>query len=52
MSSSFQTLTALALVALATGWLLWRAFAKRKAGCGGGCGCPSAEIKASLKTKA
>ena len=32
-------------------WLLWRAFAKRKAGCGGGCGCPAAEIKATLKPK-
>jgi hypothetical protein len=51
MSSAFQTVTALALVALAASWLLWRAFAQRKAGCGGGCGCPAAEIKATLKAK-
>jgi FeoB-associated Cys-rich membrane protein len=52
MSSSLQTIAALAIVAVTAGWLLWRAFAKRQAGCGGGCGCPSAEIKATLKTKA
>jgi hypothetical protein len=51
MSPSLQTILALALVAVATGAMLWRAFAKRKAGCGGGCGCPAAEIKATLKPK-
>lgn len=51
MSSSLQTILALSIVAVATVWLLWRAFAKRKAGCGGGCGCPAAEIKATLKPK-
>ena len=49
MSSSLQTIAALALVAVATAWLLRRAFAKRKTGCGGDCGCPATEIKASLK---
>ena len=52
MSSSFQTVAALAIVAFAAGWLLWRSLAKRKAGCGGDCGCPASEIKATLKPKA
>ena len=52
MSSAFQTIAALAIVAAAAGCLLWRALAKRKAGCGGGCGCPASEIKATLKPKA
>jgi hypothetical protein len=51
MSSPLQTFAALALVALATGWLIWRAVAKRKTGCGGDCGCPAMEVKASLKPK-
>jgi len=51
MSPSFQTIAALALVALSASWLLWRTLAKRKAGCGGDCGCPASEIKATLKPK-
>jgi hypothetical protein len=48
-----QTIAALVLVALAAGWLLWRAVAKRgKPGCGGDCGCPASEMKAALKPKA
>ena len=52
MSSSFQTIAALAIVAVAVAWLLWRTLSKRnKPGCGGGCGCPASEIKATLKSK-
>jgi ABC-type nickel/cobalt efflux system permease component RcnA len=52
VSSSFQSIAALALVALAAAWLLWRVLAKRnQPGCGGGCGCPASEIKATLKSK-
>jgi hypothetical protein len=40
MSPALQTTLALALVALAAGWLVRRAFAKRKhPGCGHDCGC-------------
>jgi hypothetical protein len=47
---SFQTIAALAIVALAVTGLIWRSVAKSaKPGCGGGCGCPSSEIKAKLK---
>ena len=50
MSPAFQTLAALAIVAIAATWLVWRSLAKRKnPGCGGDCGCPSSELKAKLK---
>jgi len=50
MTSEVQTLTALALVALAASWLVLSALAKRrKPGCGGDCGCPTDELKAKLK---
>jgi hypothetical protein len=50
MSSNFQTLAALAVVAVAAIWLALRALAKRKnPGCGGDCGCASSELKAKLK---
>lgn len=53
MSSPFQSIAALAIVAVAVMWLLWRVLAKRnQPGCGGDCGCPASEIKASLKPKA
>jgi hypothetical protein len=45
MSPQFQTLAALVIVALAATWLVWRALAKKKSGCGGNCGCPSSAIK-------
>jgi hypothetical protein len=40
MNSEIQSLLALAIVVLAAGWLVRRAFAKRKhPGCGHDCGC-------------
>jgi hypothetical protein len=43
-------LVALALVALAATWLVRRALAKKKhPGCGGDCGCPSAELKTKVR---
>ena len=52
MSPTFQTIAALAIAAAALGWLIWRSLAKSgKPGCGGGCGCPTTEIKAKLKPK-
>jgi hypothetical protein len=50
MTAEVQTLTALALVALAATWLALRAMAKRrKPGCGGDCGCATDALKAKLK---
>jgi len=46
MSSSLQTILALAIVATAATWLIWRAIAARKhPGCGSDCGAVSPEIK-------
>ncbi|MBL9211816.1 MAG: FeoB-associated Cys-rich membrane protein [Opitutaceae bacterium] len=46
MSSQFQTIAALVVVALAVTWLVARAVRKRRQpGCGGDCGCPSRELK-------
>jgi hypothetical protein len=46
MSSQFQTIAALAVVAVAAIWLLVRAVQKRKnPGCGGECGCPTEKLK-------
>ena len=46
MSSLFQTIAALVIVALAATWLTLRALAKRsKPGCGGECNCPTRELK-------
>jgi hypothetical protein len=47
MSPALQTILALALVALAATWLVRRSLAKKKAGCGGDCGCPASEVKAA-----
>lgn len=42
MTTEFQTLAALALVALAATWLVRRAFAKKQnPDCGSDCGCAS-----------
>ncbi|HWA09935.1 MAG TPA: FeoB-associated Cys-rich membrane protein [Opitutaceae bacterium] len=50
MSPQLQTFAALAVVAFAAAWLVWRSLAKRKnPGCGGDCGCPTDELKARLK---
>jgi cobalamin synthase len=50
MNTETQTLAALAVVAIAAAWLLFRALAKRKTpGCGGDCGCPTGEFKAKLQ---
>jgi hypothetical protein len=46
MSSEFQTIAALVIVALAATWLTTRALGKRsKPGCGVECKCPSRELK-------
>jgi len=47
MSASFQTIAALALVALAVAYLAWNFLRKKKQpGCGSeGCGAVSPEIK-------
>jgi hypothetical protein len=46
MSSTFQTVAALVIVAIAATWLIVRAIAKRRnPGCGGDCGCPTQELK-------
>jgi hypothetical protein len=50
MSPQLQTAAALLIVAAAATWLLVRSFSKRtKPGCGGGCGCPSTEIRSKLR---
>jgi hypothetical protein len=50
MSSQLQTISALAVVAIAAIWLVLRALAKKKnPGCGGDCGCPTDELKAKLR---
>ena len=47
MTTEFQTLAALALVALAATWLTQRAFAKKQnPGCGSDCGCTSKKVSA------
>jgi hypothetical protein len=51
MSSDFQTIAALVIVALAATWLIARAVGKRsKPGCGGDCGCPASEIKTKSRS--
>ena len=49
MSSEFQTIAALIVVAVAATWLIWRSLAKKKNGCAGDCGCEATELKAKLK---
>ena len=52
MSSSVQTVIALALVAVAATWLIWSAVRKRRTpGCGSeGCAAVSPEVK-KLKSR-
>jgi len=46
MSSSLQTIAALALVALAVAYLAWSYFRKRNSpGCGANCGAVSPQLK-------
>lgn len=47
MSAQLQSIVALVIVAVAAGWLVVRALAKRRnSGCGGGeCGAISPEVK-------
>ncbi|HVU18836.1 MAG TPA: FeoB-associated Cys-rich membrane protein [Candidatus Didemnitutus sp.] len=46
MSSTIQTVVALAIVAIAVAWLVWSALRKRKQpGCGDSCGAVSPEVK-------
>jgi hypothetical protein len=50
VSAEFQTLLALAVVAIAATWLVRRAFAKKKTpGCGGDCGCAPQKISSSAR---
>lgn len=55
MSPEYQTVAALAVVAVAAGWLLLRALAqRRKPGCGGSCGAVSRDaldLRAKLKAR-
>jgi hypothetical protein len=51
MSSHFQSIAALVIVALAATWLIARAVGnRRKPGCGGDCGCPASAIKTKSRT--
>lgn len=46
MNAEIQTLLSLAVVAIASVWLVRRAFRKKSSGCGtGGCGAISPEVK-------
>jgi hypothetical protein len=46
MSSEFQTIAALVVVAIAATWLVVRSVRKRRQpGCGGDCACPTRELK-------
>jgi len=56
MNADFQTVAALAIVALTAGWFLWRALAKRRSsGCGSDhCSAVSRDVKqlqARLKSR-
>jgi hypothetical protein len=51
MSSEWQTIVALLLVALAVVALVRTAVKKKKSpGCGGDCGCPTDDFKTKLKS--
>jgi FeoB-associated Cys-rich membrane protein len=46
VSAEYQTIAALAIVAVAAMWLVLRAVAKRKnTGCGADCSCPTEKLK-------
>ena len=42
MNESWQSIAALAVVALTAGIFLWKSLRGRKSGCGTGCDCPKA----------
>lgn len=49
MSSRFQTIAALAVVALAAAALVRRwIVGRRNPGCGGGCACPASQTRTKL----
>jgi hypothetical protein len=49
MTAELQTVLALVIVAVAATWLVARTFGKQqKPGCGGGCGCPTEQLKSKL----
>jgi hypothetical protein len=46
MNADFQSIAALAIVAITATWMIVRAVQKRgKPGCGGDCACPTQELK-------
>jgi hypothetical protein len=50
MNAVLQTFGALAVVAIAAAWLVFRVFAKRKnPSCGGDCGCAAQKFSSTLK---
>jgi hypothetical protein len=49
MTPEIQTIAALFVVVVAAALLLRSALKKKTPGCGGGCGCPSADFKAKVK---
>ena len=50
MSPGLQTLAALLIAAAAALWLVMRSLARRRnPGCGGDCGCPSADLRAQAR---
>ncbi|MGH7945030.1 MAG: FeoB-associated Cys-rich membrane protein [Opitutaceae bacterium] len=50
MDAQIQTYLALAVVGVTVAGLVWRWLGKSKgSGCGGDCGCASADLKAKLK---
>jgi hypothetical protein len=52
MSSSFQTIVALVIAAVAATWLIARTLAKRRnPSCGGDCGCEASDLKAKVRPR-
>ena len=50
MSQQIQSIAAFAIVAGAAAWLVVRYLAgRKKPGCGGGCGCPSSDLRSKLR---
>jgi hypothetical protein len=52
MSSAFQSIVALVIVAVAATWLVVRTLAKRRnPSCGGDCGCEASDLKARVRPR-